>query len=360
MRLPVDRWVKKGLFRLYAPLGWARRPNSVTLDVTRRCNLRCAMCFYYGDESRHLPEVAELSAAEIISRVVDRVGRVDYNLSGGEPFVRSDLPEILTAIRRRKCGVAVATNGTLLNQALIERIVGENLLTGISFSIQGGEATHDQVTRVPGSFQRATGNLAKLVAERERQGAREPRVNISCTVGHGNFGVVRELAGLKDSLGADTVNFSHCSFVTPNVAARHQAALERLELACHPDYDELITGPPLVSAPPEDVEEFLADIRALRAAGADFQTWPSGYTEDDVRRHYLDEDWVYRPYCNYPFRSLRVGPDGTITPCLGHVVGNLRETDVRAIWNNRAFRRFRAILYRERLFPGCFRCCKLK
>lgn len=86
MKLPVDRWVKRLFFHVYAPLGWARSPNHVSLDITRRCNLRCQMCFYYGGEGRAVLRMDELSSLEIISLVVKRLRGADYDITGGEPL----------------------------------------------------------------------------------------------------------------------------------------------------------------------------------------------------------------------------------------------------------------------------------
>ncbi len=144
MRLPVDRWVKNLLFHAYAPLGWARAPNHVSLDLTRRCNLRCRMCFYYGGEAREDHGLDELSSVEIISRVVNRLEGADYDLTGGEPLVRDDLPEILSAIRDRGARCALTTNGTLMTGEFARRAVGEELLAGVHFSLHGLMDTHEE------------------------------------------------------------------------------------------------------------------------------------------------------------------------------------------------------------------------
>ncbi|HSR10118.1 MAG TPA: radical SAM protein, partial [Thermodesulfobacteriota bacterium] len=350
------------LFRAYAPLGWARRPNHVSLDVTRRCNLRCEMCFYYGGEPRAAAGLKELSAEEIISRVVDRLSDVDYDLTGGEPLVRPDLPDILLAIRRRKGRAAVTTNGTLMTPELARRIVGEDLLTAIHFSLHGVKETHEKVTRVKGSFDRALKGLECVVKERTRTGQPRPQVTIACTITGNNMTEAEKLVALGEEIGADRISFGHASFMPPGSGEKHRAVMEELGLEVRPEYDDLVQGPPGIPFQKDDLETYIKTISRLRKDKGEQKigTSPAGYGGPEIRSHYLDPNWAFRDSCFYPWRNLRVGPDGAVTPCVGYPVGNVRDADVRDLWNHARFRFFRAALYKRKLFPGCVRCCKLK
>ena len=85
----------------------------VLLEVTPRCDLRCAYCFASAGEAGSDPDVADLS--ERMRRLFDAAGPVNLQLSGGEPCVRDDLPEI--AGRARGIGftfVQVNSNGLRL------------------------------------------------------------------------------------------------------------------------------------------------------------------------------------------------------------------------------------------------------
>jgi hypothetical protein len=85
----------------------------VLVDVTMRCDLRCAFCFASAGGASSDPAVADLAAR--MRRLYDAAGPVNLQLSGGEPCVRDDLPEI--AARARQIGftfVQVNTNGLRL------------------------------------------------------------------------------------------------------------------------------------------------------------------------------------------------------------------------------------------------------
>lgn len=70
----------------------------VLLEVTHRCNLRCPLCFAdAGKEDREDPDLAELE--EELKLLMETAGRCNLQLSGGEPTLRDDLPEIIALAR---------------------------------------------------------------------------------------------------------------------------------------------------------------------------------------------------------------------------------------------------------------------
>ena len=85
----------------------------VLLEVTRRCNLRCSYCFAEGGTATEDPPRAELETA--IRDIAARCGSVLLQLSGGEPTLRDDLPELARAAKAAGCAyVQVNTNGLRL------------------------------------------------------------------------------------------------------------------------------------------------------------------------------------------------------------------------------------------------------
>ena len=92
-----------------------RNTCCVLLEVTKRCNMHCSFCFAEADspESRR----RDLNSEQLKARIFDLTipGKTLLQLSGGEPTVREDLPELISfAI---KCGcryVQLNTNGIRL------------------------------------------------------------------------------------------------------------------------------------------------------------------------------------------------------------------------------------------------------
>jgi hypothetical protein len=85
----------------------------VLLEVTQRCNLKCPVCFASAATSSDDPSLDEIESWLRLLR--DHGGQVNIQLSGGEPTVRDDLPEIIALTRSLGFDFAqVNTNGLRL------------------------------------------------------------------------------------------------------------------------------------------------------------------------------------------------------------------------------------------------------
>ena len=85
------------------------------LEVTNRCNLRCRFCFADGGSENNDPGLDELKDA--VRDIVRQCGKVLLQLSGGEPTLRDDLPELVRFAKEAGCSyVQLNTNGIRLAQ----------------------------------------------------------------------------------------------------------------------------------------------------------------------------------------------------------------------------------------------------
>lgn len=92
-------------------------PKVFVLELTRRCNNRCLYC--YNEAGVGGLSGSEMSTEEVVSLISKLHSEVPVEsiaISGGEPFLREDLPEILSYIKQLGIAPAVITNGTLLTK----------------------------------------------------------------------------------------------------------------------------------------------------------------------------------------------------------------------------------------------------
>lgn len=139
-------------------------PRLVFWELTKRCNLRCRHC-------RAVPSLHPLEGeldTEACYRFIEelaRIGRPILVLTGGEPLYRTDLFDIAAFAVQRGFPVALATNGTLIDEPLARR-VRETGIRRVSISLDGGTAaTHDAFRGLPGSFDQALRGFRLLKSE---------------------------------------------------------------------------------------------------------------------------------------------------------------------------------------------------
>jgi len=142
-----------------------RIPLSGSLDLTRRCNLRCVHC-YLGDKTAGRddlkPELNTVQWIDIIDQITD-AGCLNLLITGGEPLLRKDFAEIYTRAKTNGLIVTVFTNGTLIENEIIELF--EDLPPhAVEISLYGAtEETYEKITGVRGSYGRCLNNIKRLL-----------------------------------------------------------------------------------------------------------------------------------------------------------------------------------------------------
>jgi radical SAM protein with 4Fe4S-binding SPASM domain len=141
-------------FRLWQKLEARRSPLSFELEVTARCNHDCRHCYINLPAGDREARARELSLHEItrIAEEAVSLGAVWCLLTGGEPLLREDFPEIYLALKRLGLLVSVFTNACLVSPehvALFQKYSPRDL----EVSVYGvTAATYEAVTRRPRSF----------------------------------------------------------------------------------------------------------------------------------------------------------------------------------------------------------------
>jgi MoaA/NifB/PqqE/SkfB family radical SAM enzyme len=138
-----------------------RVPLRGTLDLTYRCANDCRHCWLRLPPNAKEAE-AELSAGEVL-RIVDEarsMGCREWAISGGEPMLRPDFPEIFDHATAGSVRYTLNTNGTLITPG-IARLLKRKGTTLVAL-YGATAAVHDAVTRNPGSFEALARGIAYL------------------------------------------------------------------------------------------------------------------------------------------------------------------------------------------------------
>ncbi|MDD2904473.1 MAG: radical SAM protein [Syntrophales bacterium] len=345
--------------------GRSSPPVSLILDLTRRCNLKCVMCeqhrhqpgnytaLSWYDPDRELPLAAWTKLLDQVSSFRPRV-----YITGGEPLVYPQITELLQEVKKRKLYLNLQTNGTFLN-----RIAGLLVAEGVEIvtvSLDGPPEVHDRIRGIEGAFRRTREGIAALAAARGPNAS--PLILINCVMSKANLSFLDRMVPLALELGADVLQFQHTMFNAPDNVERHNRWLSR-EFIQREGLDLILPSMP----PGEFFESEIdaADLQQLRRGLETAQLQARGRLRlqflpnlpaDLLDPYYLDLEHPFPQVCQALWKSFRVLPDGTVSPCLHLLAGNITSQTFDEIWNGLQMQRFRQLISR-RLFPGCARCC---
>jgi len=166
-----------GSISKYAANAWAihsdNSPKYFIFFVTSRCNATCDFCHYTYQINDKARKSQELTVDEI-TEIAKNYGKISkLSFSGGEPFIRDDLDEVMEAFIEH-CDpqiIDIPTNGSYPER--IKRVLSRVLpkLAGrvldIQLSIDGLEDTHNTIRGIPGLFKKVLKSYAVLADLRE-------------------------------------------------------------------------------------------------------------------------------------------------------------------------------------------------
>ena len=334
--------------------GSSRALVNITLELTYRCNVQCECCFL--KDSVLYQKRDELSVEEI-GRLADqaRTYGASFFLTGGEPFLRPDLPEIVGAIKARGLKVGVNTNGLLVNAAMGQRI-REAGIDYVIFSLHGPKEIHDCLENRKGSYDKVLANLETFAREKGKT-----RVFANCVVAKKNSHLLSQVPDLLAHLPIDGLTFQHETFLTSKEVNQHKRVWGTLfpKRALPMVFESSGYGG-------RDFEAMGREIAAMQGPAAK-KRWPfpiffKPFLEEEKLKDWYTSDMQVKGRSLYIWTDTRVEPDGLVNACqvMPTPMGNVRETPLPELLNNELYKEFRA-KNREAggVFPACARCCKL-
>ena len=136
---------------------------SLLIEITKKCNAACDQCGSRCDihSEEPLPAGAILAALRDIKENIGTYTML--NITGGEPLMRRDLFEIMTAASEMGFEWGMVTNGSLITEEVAEKMKLSGLKT-VTISTDGLKETHDSLRHLPGSWDRIIAALKLLKA----------------------------------------------------------------------------------------------------------------------------------------------------------------------------------------------------
>ena len=173
-----------------------RLPVDCVLALTYNCNSRCTMCDIW--KIKNSPELAPEEFLKLPSSLLD------INFSGGEPYLRKDIVEILKNVVTASpaARVIISSNGfaTDLIVARTKELLKIKPDIGVAISIDGIGEMHNEMRGIPGGFDKAIATVKKL----KEIGVTKLRLGFTAT--DKNVNHLSKVYNLSQELG---VEFTH-------------------------------------------------------------------------------------------------------------------------------------------------------
>ena len=203
-----------------------KAPRIVAWEITRSCNLSCAHCRAAAEFGSYAGELS----LEQCKAVIDDIATITNPIliiTGGEPFMRPDIWDIIDYARERGCMPVVGTNGTIVTEEIAHKMA-EHGIRRMSVSLDFPTAAeHDGFRGQQGSFNAAIRGIR--LAQQAGVG-----VQINMTVTKKNAERMEEMHDLSQQL--DAVAF-HPFLLVPTGRGE---SLREIELSPQ-EYEEVLT-----------------------------------------------------------------------------------------------------------------------
>lgn len=267
-----------------------------TVIVTYRCNAKCTMCNRYKVPSK--PE------EEISLETVKKLPEMYFtNITGGEPFIRDDLKDIVRELYKKSDRIVISTNGFFTDK--IVDLCKEFPQIGIRISIEGLEQTNNEIRGLEDGYNRGYTTLKKLVD----MGMQD--VGFGMTVQDRNAADLVPLYNISDELGMEFATASlHNSFY---FVESHNIIKDRLMVA--QNFEDLIN-------------------RLLESNSP--KKWFRAYFNHGLINYIFSQKRLLP--CDMSFDTFFIDPYGDVMPCNGtkekQVMGNLNEQSWDELWNS--------------------------
>jgi radical SAM protein with 4Fe4S-binding SPASM domain len=305
--------------------------QSVSIRVTKACNLRCRQC--YSISGRKFSN--ELSLKEI-KKVIDelkQLGAVRIFFTGGEPFIRPDIIEILNYADKNNFATYISTNGTLINKEIVTSLKSLKHLKNFQVSIDGFGKVHDSVRGINGTFTKAVKTLK--LAKKELKNA---KIAVVFTLMKRNASEVEKVLKLAIQLDVDIFALvllypvTRCSDVEDVTPEEKYKIFQNLyNIYKKNKGTKLKIG---ILAPPAIIPKSLKNSE-----------YGCGYI------------------CTFP-SILGIDANGNVAPCDGllnykeFILGNIRKNSLEELWNKPLMKRLRKLKPSD--IRGVCRSCRYR
>lgn len=278
-----------------------------SIRTTMACNARCKHCYANGGK-----KLSDEFSKEEIFNIIDQLSEMKISqifFTGGEPFLRKDIVEILEYANSKEFQILISTNGTIINEETI-KCLSKIKFQQFQVSIDGLEKSHDE-NRGKGFFEKAINTIHLL------QKYNVTNITVGTCITRYNCA---ELPDLLQFVIDQHVDKFALMLLLPE---------GRANLGMDVDISELV----------KSLNEFWNIYRKndIKFSFADNSVLPPVFVPEDLRAKGVHKKFIC--CCAYP-NLIGISATGDVAPCDGFLTwekfigGNIRKKPISQIWND--------------------------
>lgn len=320
-------------------LGIVPPPFRISIDITDRCNFRCPTCSKW----QTAPSTRELTLHEwkLIFEKIRGVPLLrEISISGGEPFTRPDVFEILKLAKQQEFRIVLISNGWLVNEEMLKRLEDIRLDCLIVSLNSLRESVHDESRATTGSYKRIM-HLVKTW----RAHPRTTDLCLSTIIMGPNCGELSYLADFAHEKGLNGIMFQA---IVPN-EAHYSFAKE----PCMPESAAAwYANNPLWVQSIDTLRQQVSNLLLLQKKGYPILNPPSQLRNFTL--YFEDPETARTIPCLGTLSRMYIDPFGDIRLCYGYPpIGSILHDDPRRVWRSEQTRRIRQASRK------CTRLCRM-
>lgn len=323
--------------------------------MTYDCNLSCQTCRIWTDHFR-FSRVSQKQSLSLdrIQHILEELaaeGLEKITFLGGEPFLHPDLCAMAEHARKSGLQTAVVTNGTVITQAIAEKVVCDELFDILIFSLDGPQSVHDRIRGRNGIFKASTDNIRFIQKLRKARKQRSPKIYIYTTVSSLNSDEADQMLSIARKLDAHELRFVSASFVGEEIRGKTNALLGCEALSLHS-----YSAGQDIKIPPEKLQGLKDRLQKLKAEA---QKIGLRVSIENV----LTDNPEKSQECPFVGKDMIISFNGDVYPCPmlpQYTLGNLAQKPLKEILNSpESLSRVNRIteLFENHTLPVCPECC---
>lgn len=334
--------------------------DSVSIKVTNKCNLNCAMCGYAKNKLLQNARRDD-RPVEAWKAAVDKLsdyGVKTISLLGGEPLLYEGIIEILKYIKQKDIHTFITTNGVYLSSFYKDLIDLD--VTRINVSLDCFPETHDKIRGEQGCFDVAIAGIHKLSQYKKQTGKEGPEIIVNVVISENNLSELDDYLNYLDSIeGIDGIFVVLGTFTTKPLGEKYnQQLLEHFDTKAD-SWRGFVNC--LGDVNFEEVKKIYTKIKQ-KEFNKRVVLFPPVKQVDDIERYYTEPEKIFswsEEYCWKPWYGFDILSDGEVMVCsdwTDYSAGNIFTETLEEIWNGERIQKLRRYIMEHKDFGVCSRC----